>query len=85
MLRCDEWKHKSSDDVTWEDDAFIRGQFPDFNLEDKVVAKEDGIDRNLSKEVGLDENVNRPKVWRVYTRKNGKGKKNDEVAEDTSK
>lgn len=80
-----QWKHKSSDDVTWEDDAFIRGQFPDFNLEDKVVAKEDGIDRNLSKEVGLDENVNRPKVWRVYTRKNGKGKKNDEVAEDTSK
>src|ERR1044072_5500331 len=44
-----QWKNKSSDDVTWEDDAFIRGQFPEFSLEDKACAKEGGIDRNVSK------------------------------------
>jgi hypothetical protein len=31
-----QWKGKSIDDVTWEDDVIIRGQFPEFNLEDKV-------------------------------------------------
>ncbi|MCH86958.1 hypothetical protein A2U01_0007822, partial [Trifolium medium] len=40
------WKNRSIDDVTWEDTAFIRGQFPNF-LEDKDVEKEGGIDRNL--------------------------------------
>ncbi|MCI61249.1 hypothetical protein A2U01_0082506, partial [Trifolium medium] len=32
------WKNRSIDDVTWEDNAYIRGQFPNF-LEDKDVEK----------------------------------------------
>lgn len=32
-----QWKHKSVDDVTWEDDDVLRGQFPEFILEDKDV------------------------------------------------
>ncbi|XP_045812030.1 uncharacterized protein LOC123906213 [Trifolium pratense] len=28
------WKHKSLNDVTWEDNAFLAGQFPEFSLED---------------------------------------------------
>jgi len=42
------WKNKTLDDVTWEDDEFLRGQFPDFSLEDKTVSKEEGIDRNAA-------------------------------------
>ena len=42
------WKNKTVDDVTWEDDEFLRGQFPDFSLEDKTVSKEEGIDRNAA-------------------------------------
>jgi hypothetical protein len=30
------WKHKSLDDVTWEDNDVLRGQFPEFSLEDKA-------------------------------------------------
>ncbi|MCI97792.1 RNA-directed DNA polymerase (Reverse transcriptase), partial [Trifolium medium] len=32
-----QWKDKSIDDVTWENDAYMKGQFPDFSLEDKAV------------------------------------------------
>lgn len=67
-----QWKDKSIDDVTWEDDVVIRGQFPKFNLEDKVLIEEGGIDRNADELVGIDEGP-RPKVWRVYQRKNKKG------------
>jgi hypothetical protein len=67
-----QWKDKTIDDVTWEDDVVIRGQFPEFNLEDKVLIEEGGIDRNVDELVGLDEGP-RPKVWRVYQRKNKKG------------
>ncbi|MCI34607.1 hypothetical protein A2U01_0055827, partial [Trifolium medium] len=41
-----QWKHKSVDDVTWEDNDVLRGQFPEFNLEDKVISEEGGIDGN---------------------------------------
>ncbi|GAU36128.1 hypothetical protein TSUD_292880 [Trifolium subterraneum] len=64
-----QWKNKSLEDVTWEDDPMIRGQFPDFNLEDKILSKAGGIDRNedqVNIEVGPE-----PKVWRVYKRWNG--------------
>lgn len=43
------WKHK-----TWEDNAVLQCQFPDFCLEDKVVSMEAGIDRNVDEVVGLD-------------------------------
>jgi hypothetical protein len=65
-----QWKGKSIDDVTWEDDVIIKGKFPDFNLEDKVVIEGGGIDGNGDSQVGL-EVGNRPKVWRVYKRKRG--------------
>jgi hypothetical protein len=60
------WKNKSLEDVTWEDDAFITGQFPDFSLEDKALFETGGIDR----EVTLPSNVG-PKEWKVYVRKRG--------------
>ncbi|MCI20747.1 hypothetical protein A2U01_0041910, partial [Trifolium medium] len=28
-----QWKNKSLEDVTWEDDDFLKGQFPQFSLE----------------------------------------------------
>ncbi|PNX56932.1 hypothetical protein L195_g058444 [Trifolium pratense] len=64
------WKNKPNDDVTWEDDVFLKGQFPDFSLEDKTFIEEEGIVRDA--EVGLDVNDNKPKVWRFYRRKRGK-------------
>jgi hypothetical protein len=72
------WKNKSMDDVTWEDNEFLRGQFLEFSLEDKSVSKEVGVDRNVINEVGL-HSRSKPKVWRVYTRKRTKGIKNADV------
>ncbi|MCH86853.1 transposon Tf2-1 polyprotein, partial [Trifolium medium] len=40
-----QWKNKSLDDVTWEDNEVLRGQFPDFILEDKDSSQGGGIDR----------------------------------------
>jgi hypothetical protein len=42
-----------------------------FNLEDKVVSKEVGIDRNMDQELGLDSG-SKPKNWKVYSRRNKK-------------
>lgn len=64
------WKHKSLDCVTWEDDVFLRGQFPDVSLEDKVVSMEHGVDRNMDPEMGLDIEV-KPKIQRVYKERKG--------------
>jgi hypothetical protein len=68
------WRGRSMDDVTWEDNEELLGQFPDFILEDKDVVKEGGIDRggDFSNDVGLDVRT-KPKIWRVYSRKNKKG------------
>ncbi|MCH80609.1 hypothetical protein A2U01_0001379, partial [Trifolium medium] len=62
------WKGKSLDDVTWEDNEFLRGQFLDFSLEDKTYFEEEGVDRDVDQEVGLDMRP-KPRVWRVYQRK----------------
>ena len=67
-----QWKNKHVDDVTWEDNAYLKGRFPNFSLEDKAVVKDRGVDRDLGEEVGLDFG-HKPKVWRVYTRRRGKG------------
>ncbi|MCI15906.1 hypothetical protein A2U01_0037046, partial [Trifolium medium] len=48
-----QWKHKSIDDITWEDNDVLRGQFPEFNLEDKVLSEVGGIDGNVDAQVGL--------------------------------
>jgi hypothetical protein len=37
-------------------------------------------DRNMDQTMGFDSESN-PRVWRVYTRKKGKGIKNDDVAQ----
>ncbi|CAJ2667675.1 unnamed protein product [Trifolium pratense] len=65
-----QWKNKSLEEVTWEDDAFIAGQFPDFSLEDKALFETGGIDKDVS----LNNNVG-PKEWRVYSRKRWKNEK----------
>ncbi|PNX89495.1 Ty3/gypsy retrotransposon protein, partial [Trifolium pratense] len=65
------WKGKSLDDVTWEDTDFLRGQFPDFSLEDKTFVEEEGVDRNTNQDVGLDIRP-KPRVWRVYQRRKEK-------------
>jgi hypothetical protein len=68
-----QWKHKSLDDATWEDDDVLRGQFPEFSLEDKANVEEGGIDRNMTTTVGLGVNGPGPRTWKVYTRKKTKG------------
>ncbi|PNY16753.1 hypothetical protein L195_g013478 [Trifolium pratense] len=74
-----ELEGKSVDDVTWEDDDVLRGQFPDFGLEDKAVYMEEGVDRNVDITLGL-ELQPKPRVWQVYTRKKVKGNENNDVA-----
>jgi hypothetical protein len=68
------WRGRTMDDVTWEDNDILRGQFPDFILEDKDVVKEGEIDRGgaISDDVGLDVRT-KPKIIRVYSRRNQKG------------
>lgn len=73
------WKHKTWEDVTWEDNAVLQGQFPDFCLEDKAVSMEAGVDRKVDQVVGLDSGP-KSKVWRVYRRKKGKGIRDNNVA-----
>ncbi|GAU45349.1 hypothetical protein TSUD_84720 [Trifolium subterraneum] len=67
-----QWKHKSLEDVTWEDDSFLTGQFPDISLEDKASFSGGAIDENI--DVGLDTGPQQ-KMWRVYTRQRWKGEK----------
>ncbi|PNY16937.1 retrotransposon-related protein [Trifolium pratense] len=77
-----QWKNKAADDVTWEDTEFLRGQFPEFNLEDKVLLKEVGVDRNIIEDVGLEDFGPKPRVWKFYSRKKAKGIINDDVAKN---
>ncbi|PNY02721.1 hypothetical protein L195_g026040, partial [Trifolium pratense] len=65
-----QWKHKSLDDVTWEENSFLKGQFPEVSLEDKAGFIGEGIDEDVGLEIGP-----KQKIWRVYTRQRGKGKK----------
>ncbi|PNX85876.1 Ty3/gypsy retrotransposon protein, partial [Trifolium pratense] len=68
-----QWKNKSLDEVTWEDDDVLRGQFPEFSLEDKAVVMEDAVDRNVNVTDKMDIDYGpKPKVWRIYSRRKGK-------------
>jgi hypothetical protein len=74
------WKGKSAEEVTWEDTIRMRNQFPLFNLGDKVIPEEDGIDRvHAEAEVDsphaqlVNHATNGPKSWIVYTRRGKKG------------
>ncbi|GAU10042.1 hypothetical protein TSUD_272800 [Trifolium subterraneum] len=77
-----QWKIKSMEDVTWEDTEVIRGQFPEFCLEDKTFLKETGVDRDAIVDVGLDDFGPKSRGWKYYyERKKTKGiKKNNDVA-----
>lgn len=66
-------KNNIIEDVTWEDDAYLKEQFIEFSLEDKVVTMKKSIDRNVNVEVGLDY-APKLKIWRVYTMKKWIGK-----------
>ncbi|MCI22727.1 hypothetical protein A2U01_0043903, partial [Trifolium medium] len=46
------WKGKNVEEATWEDELMIRSQFPNFDLEDKVLFEEGGIDRAQSSKDG---------------------------------
>lgn len=37
------WVGQSEDDATWLEVEHFQRQFPDFNLEDKVVSKREGV------------------------------------------
>ena len=51
-----QWGNGGSHSTTWEDEKNIHEQFPEFNLGDKVLLREESNVRN--------------KVWNVYSRKN---------------
>jgi hypothetical protein len=51
-----QWKNKSVDKVTWEDSVVLKGQFPEFCLEDKVVSIGGGIDREVNFNMGPNHN-----------------------------
>jgi hypothetical protein len=76
-----QWKNKALEDVTWEDNEVLLGPFPEFCLEDKALVKEVGVDRNVISDMGFGANGPSPRVWKVYTRKKTKGRKNDDVVE----
>jgi hypothetical protein len=71
------WKGKTTEEATWEEEIMIRNQFPKFNLEDKVAAEGEGIDRTLVNEENppqhmIHHRAHGPKIWKVYSRR-GKG------------
>jgi hypothetical protein len=73
-----QWKGKSAEEATWEEVMMMKSQFPTFNLEDKVVAEEVGIDRtqpadSLPHEQLVNNGTQGPKAWLVYSRKGRKG------------
>ena len=57
------WQGKLPEEATWEDTFSIRNQFPDFNLEDKVVYGEGRIVEN---DFGMHYNSDKP--LQVYYR-----------------
>jgi hypothetical protein len=73
-----QWKGKSVEEATWEDVIMMRSQFPNFNLEDKVLVDEEGIDRThsattLPQEQLIHNETARPRTWLVYSRRGRKG------------
>ena len=63
------------EEATWEEEFNIRSQLPQLRLEDKSPLEEVGIDGNVGPDVET-----RPKIWRVYERRNWGVKRRGEVA-----
>ena len=66
-----QWKGKSVDEATWEDEISIRSQFPTLCLEDKTIAQGGGIDTTIGEELRepLVHEDNQGRWGRVYGRK----------------
>nr|KYP46359.1 hypothetical protein KK1_032086 [Cajanus cajan] len=71
-----QWKGKTAEEATWEDEIAIRSQFPELSLEDKTVLQEGGIDRVQDVHGPLDSLAhydNKAPKWKVYTRRKKRG------------
>ena len=69
-------KGKPKEEATWEDEAMIRSQFPEFQLEDKLFLGEDGTDTAHGWLAHKD--TKGPKPWLVYERRGKKEKRGNE-------
>ncbi|KZV37945.1 hypothetical protein F511_17717 [Dorcoceras hygrometricum] len=69
------WKGRSTDEDTWEDVPAFTAQFPDFNLEDKVVPKDGSIVMNHTGP--SPSQSTRPIITQVYSRRRKKGGERD--------
>lgn len=74
-----QWKGKTTDEATWEDVIMMKSQFPTFNLEDKVLIEEGGVDRghavdSVPHEELAHHETRGPRTWLVYSRRGNKGK-----------
>jgi len=67
-----QWKGGTAEDATWENETHLCSQFPQLSLEDKTVLPDGGSGRTPSIESIKSPMQQRPKIWRVYTRR-GKG------------
>lgn len=70
------WNNSSAEDATRKDDEYMLGMYPEFNLEDKAILIEGGIDRNVVEDMGQSASVreNGPEIWMVYNRHSVTGK-----------
>ena len=71
-----QWMGQGIEEATWEDKFNIRSQIPQLRQENKSPFEGPGIDRTES--MGLDLN-GKPKIWRVYARRNGGVERRREV------
>ncbi|KAK1427816.1 hypothetical protein QVD17_16511 [Tagetes erecta] len=67
-----QWQDQSSDDATWEDASWVKGQFPDLSLEDKTFFEGESSDTNANQPINKD----MPKLLKVYSRR-GKRENNE--------
>lgn len=84
-----QWKGKAVEEASWEEELYIRSQFPKFRLEDKYAFQGTANDRTVAEQSStnglLAQQLLDPKCG-VYVRKNRKGdrkggRENAEVAE----
>lgn len=78
-----QWKDKAIEEATWEEEFSFRSQFPSFKLEDKFDFQQGGNDRICDMGVGWSDKRERPKIWRVYTRRGKRNNENAEVAQSS--
>lgn len=77
-----QWDGKGLEDATREEEFKIRSQFPQLNLEDEAPIEKAGIVRTGNVGVYFG---SRPKIWRVYERRNKGVKRNAEVTKGVTK